>query len=75
MTYLIIDLPKTFTAYDVELKKEVTYEQPMEWAVIVDKDGNAFYATGCYLKGNKGIDPDTKTWKQGSSFGKAITAK
>lgn len=73
MKYLIITLPKITEAVDVVSGKVVSVTQQQEWAVIVDKDGNAFYAKGCYE--NRQISKDTKTWQKGKPFGTGVTVK
>ena len=73
MKYLIITLPKVTEATDVVSGNVVTVTQQQEWAVIVDKDGNAFYARGCYANGK--ISSDTKTWEKGKPFGSGVTVK
>ena len=70
MTYLVLDLPKRFKMKNIVTGKMETYTQPMQWAIIVDAKGNAFYATGAYE--NQKIHNRTKEWKMGSSFGQPM---
>lgn len=72
-TYLVLDLPKRFKMKNIVTGKMEVYTQPMEWAIMVDKDGNAFYATGAYE--NQKIHNRTKEWVAGSSFGQPMTKK
>lgn len=73
MTYIKISLPKVFKAIDVTTGKPITYTQEMEWAVIVDKDGKAFYATGAYE--NQKVHDRTEQWVKGKSFGQPLKVK
>tara|TARA_R110002020_G_scaffold256273_3_gene469937 strand:- start:2430 stop:2651 length:222 start_codon:yes stop_codon:yes gene_type:complete len=73
MTYIKINLPKTFKAVDVTTGKTIIVTQPMEWAVIIDKDGKAFYATGAYE--NQKVHDRTDEWVKGKSFGQPVKVK